>query len=215
MKNIRVILKNILKIDPRLMRRFRKILSPFRRIGLKKNFTIFSDNCWGGRVYDKFGIKYLTPTIGLSLSNFDFIKFLNNYDNYCKYDLIPIVDLQQKVNNEWGIYDCMLGDIQIKFRHYRNVNDAINKWNRRKERIQNDNIIVKMSYYENNEINYKLIEDLIRLPYKKILFTNKIELLSINKIDKIVIIPNEKGDNEFILSDKNLKLKELKAIINS
>lgn len=41
-------LRKMLKIDPRVMRRMRKVLAPIRRIGLKKQFTIFSNNCWGG-----------------------------------------------------------------------------------------------------------------------------------------------------------------------
>lgn len=46
--NIKVLLSRVLKIDPRVMRRLRKITAPIKRIGLKKNFTLFSNNCWGG-----------------------------------------------------------------------------------------------------------------------------------------------------------------------
>ena len=41
-------LRKLLKIDPRVMRKMRKVLAPIRRIGLMKQFTIFSNNCWGG-----------------------------------------------------------------------------------------------------------------------------------------------------------------------
>lgn len=41
-------IRNLLKIDPRTTRKLRKILAPIRRIGVKKEFTIYSNNCWGG-----------------------------------------------------------------------------------------------------------------------------------------------------------------------
>ena len=46
-------------------RKIRKFFSPIKRIGLKnKSFSIISNNCWGGIVYDIFGLQYRSPTIG-------------------------------------------------------------------------------------------------------------------------------------------------------
>ena len=71
-----------MRIDPRLTRKIRRLIAPFRRVGIKRKFTIFSNNCWGGRLYDKFGLMYLTPTIGLAMSPADFVKFCSNYNYY-------------------------------------------------------------------------------------------------------------------------------------
>ena len=209
-------IRSILKIDPRTMRKMRKIIAPFRRIGLKKKFTLFADNCWGGRLYDKFSLQYLSPTIGLAMDNFDFIKFLEDYEYYLNLDLEPVYDEQKQVNDEWGFCDCLLGDIRIKFRHYRDVNDAINKWNRRKKRIIKDNIIVKMTYFS-QEIDESLLDRFDALPFKKILFVTSKELITskYSKNSRIVFIPKNEKESEFIISDSNLKLKELKKIINT
>lgn len=205
-------LRTLLKIDPRIMRKLRKVVAPFRRIGLKKQFTIFSDNCWGGRLYDKFALQYLSPTIGLAIEESDYIKFLLNLDYYISLTPKPIINNQKKVNDEWGYYDCLLGDIKIQFRHYRDVNDAINKWERRKHRIFKDNIIVKMSYYDNQP---DVLNAFISLPYKKILFTSDEKLVKNNNdLLKIIYIPKESIDAEFVTSDSKLKLKDIKSLIN-
>ena len=215
MKSIRTFFANFLKIDPRLMRKMRKLLAPFRRIGLKKEFTLISNNCWGGRLYDKFSKPYLSPTIGLSMCENDFLKFVNNLDDYLKLELIPIKEEQSKTNNEHGNYGCMLGDVKVSFIHYRNVEDAVCKWNRRKKRIAWNNILVKFSYYQ-DDINESIIKEYARVPYKKILLTNKKELCFRDDLGKVVYIPtDDKGTNEFVLSDKAIKLKEIKKIINA
>lgn len=213
MSGFKARLGGILKIDPRLMRRMRKIVAPFRRVGLKKEFTLLADNCWGGRLYDKFSLPYLSPTIGLAINVEEFISFVENIDEYLQKELIPIEEEQKRVNSEWGFYPCMLDDIRIEFRHYRNVNDAITKWNRRKVRIRKENIIVKMSYY--GTINDGVMERFKKLPYKKILFSDNKELISLSSENtKVVYIPKESIGSEFVYSDSKLKLKELKKFIN-
>ncbi|MDE6218484.1 MAG: DUF1919 domain-containing protein, partial [Muribaculaceae bacterium] len=47
-----------------------------RRRKLKHNdFTIISNNCWAGTaVYQPFGLKYNTPTVGLFIIDEDYIQ---------------------------------------------------------------------------------------------------------------------------------------------
>lgn len=96
------------------------------------------------------------------------------------------------------------------------MNDAINKWNRRKKRIIKDNIIVKMTYFS-QEIDESLLDRFDALPFKKILFVTSKELITskYSKNSRIVFIPKNEKESEFIISDSNLKLKELKKIINT
>ena len=72
-------------------RKLRKIISFIRRIGLKnRDFTIISNNCWGGFIYDIFGLKYQTPTIGTYFFSEDYVKFVNNLDYYLGLDVKPL-----------------------------------------------------------------------------------------------------------------------------
>lgn len=169
----------------------------------------------GGRLYDKFSLPYLTPTIGLAIDTADFVKFLENYEYYLSLELKPIEGVQKQVNDEWGYYDCTLGEIKILFRHYRDVNDAIAKWNRRKERIIKENIIVKLTCFDEN-IDIDVLDRFAKLPYKKILFLSNKELVEkYESFSRVVYIPKDKTDSEFVVSDSKLKLKEIKKIINS
>ncbi len=160
-------------------------------------------------------MQYLTPTIGLSFENEDFIKFLENPDFYYNQDLKPIDEVQKQVNDEWGFYDCTCADIKILFRHYRNAEDGISKWNRRKHRIVKDNIIVKFTYFD-DVIDRALIDRFINLPYKKLILFLKDEDIYNEYKDKCVCIyfPKDTYKSEFVSSDKYLKLRQIKKIIN-
>ena len=70
-----------------------------------------------------------------------------------------------------------------------------------------------MSYY--GTINDAIIERFKKLPYKKILFSDNKELISLSSENtKVVYIPKESIGSEFVYSDSKLKLKELKKFIN-
>ena len=58
----------------------RSILTSIRRIGLiNDNFTIISNNCFAGFVYQKFDIQYNTPFIGLFILGPDYIYLLKSF----------------------------------------------------------------------------------------------------------------------------------------
>lgn len=52
-----------------------------------KDFSIISNNCWGGFVYQLFGLKYVTPTIGLFIVEKDYIKFCADLKGYLAKNL--------------------------------------------------------------------------------------------------------------------------------
>lgn len=68
-----------------------KCFAAFKRIGLhNRNFSLISNNCWGGHIYDLYGLQYKTHTIGLLIPPKDYIKFLSNLEFYLKQNLIQI-----------------------------------------------------------------------------------------------------------------------------
>lgn len=52
-----------------------------------KDFTIISNNCWAGFIYQKYGLQYKTPTIGLFFIGNDYIKFCKKLKYYVNQDL--------------------------------------------------------------------------------------------------------------------------------
>jgi uncharacterized protein (DUF1919 family) len=174
-----------------------------RRKGLKyKDFSIISNNCWGGFIYQMFGMKYTTPTIGLFMMESDYIKFLEKLKVYLEKDLVFIRPEQSRFYNQ--ITDngkkpikypvAKLGDIDIFFMHYTSQEEASTKWNRRKMRINFDRLIIKMS--ERNDCSPEIISRFVRLPYKnKICFTaNSYNYPECVQIEKLMDLNKNGGD---------------------
>lgn len=110
-----------------------------RRIGLNtKDFTIISNNCSGGYVYQYFGITYNTPTEGLFFTADDYIKLIQRPEYYFKHEVVLIDSRQSefaKAGNEVDYPVGKIDDIEVYFMHYRNPEEALNKWYRRASRM--------------------------------------------------------------------------------
>lgn len=73
-----------------------------RRIGLKcTDFTIISNNCTGGYIYQYFGIPYKTPTEGLYFTTEDYLKLLERPEYYFKHE-VKLVDSQRSTLAKMG-----------------------------------------------------------------------------------------------------------------
>ncbi|UBF27339.1 DUF1919 domain-containing protein [Kovacikia minuta CCNUW1] len=112
-----------------------------------KNFTIISNNCWGGEVYREFGLPYQTPFVGLFLFAPCYIQLLQNPRTYLEQTLRFITCSKYQPANEarkqgiWDLYPIgLLGDaIEIHFMHYASETEAREKWIRRSQRINWNN----------------------------------------------------------------------------
>ena len=147
-----------------LKRRIKKILSPFKRIGLKnKDFTIICNNCFAGHYYDDYNMKYLTPTIGLVIPPKSYIKFISNMKYYLDlelkevkssdlecYDMLKRKDPKSLLKPLDSLVCGKLDDVEIIFLHYKSFEDANAKWERRKLRINYNNILYKFN--DQNEL---------------------------------------------------------------
>lgn len=158
-------LKDKLKpfIYPILYRKSRKKLQ-------NRNFTIISDNCWGGRVYQELGIQYNSPFIGLFIMSPDYLKLVKNLRYYMSQELVFIKNSKYTDKTTYPI--GLLDDIEIHFLHYSSEDEARNKWNRRKERMNWNNLFFKFN--DNDKCNYELIKEFDDLDYNsKVIFSSK------------------------------------------
>jgi uncharacterized protein (DUF1919 family) len=142
------------------------------------DFTIISNNCWSGLIYQKFGIRYATPTIGLFFMDEDYIKFISNLDYYLSLPLNFIKPRETKYYNhlfaekhqEITYPIARLGDIEIFFMHYHSEKEAVEKWTKRISRINRNRLLVEMS--QRDTIGIDILQRFEALPYKnKICFT--------------------------------------------
>lgn len=129
------------------------------------NFSILSSNCVGTFIYRDLGLPYLSPTINLSIGMDDFVKLAGNPKWYMEQKLI-------QGNSEAEEYPVgLLGDIKINFIHYQTFEEAVEKWEKRKKRIEWDNLFIIGT--ERDGCTYNTLRRFEELPYKsKIIFTH-------------------------------------------
>ena len=125
-----------------IKRRLKKGVALFLRIPLKnKEFSILSNNCWGGVVYDRYALPYRTPTIGLWIPPEDYIKLLKNPKFYFNSEIKQInyreshvadllIERKKSGRYDFHLDDLIIGrvvDVDIVFIHYKTFDDYIKK----------------------------------------------------------------------------------------
>lgn len=184
------------KIKKKLLKVYKKTIGVINNKKIKnKNITIISNNCWGGIFYRNNNLEYLSPTLGLFFMAEEYIKFIYNIRYYIEQD-ITFINIEQskykdylkKLNYNSPI--GMIDDLEIMFLHYKNEDEAKEKWNRRKERINWNKIIYKFS--DQNMCTYKHLQQFNEYNAKnKICFTTR----KYEELDTIQIKEFEKNEN--------------------
>lgn len=128
-----------------------KYFAPYRQKKLLgTDFTIISNNCWAGHVYRRYRINYNTPTIGMYFFPEDYLKFISNLKENVNLPMKVIPASQSKHYQrlqelkQTNVPIAVLGDdIEIVMLHYHSEKEVIEKWNRRKARINWNHLLVK------------------------------------------------------------------------
>lgn len=124
-----------------------------------QKISIISATCWGGIAYHHLGLPFLSPFINVDISETMFLKMASDFRAYMANEL----QLQG-----WRSYPTTgkeypyfrLGDIEIGFPHDGDENDIIEKWNRRKERINYEHLFFAMgTRKEENLYHFEQIEE--------------------------------------------------------
>lgn len=156
------------------------------------NFTIITDTCIGGVMYHKLGKQFRSPTINLWIYDKDFIRFVSNLRYYMSQEL-RFVEGIDPTPTAW----C--GDVMIHFNHAHSKEEAAADWNKRRTRINYDNLFIIMSDRPGTDNDgtdpYLSKEDFLSL--NKIKCKGKI-VFSVRKyedIDYIVPLPADANDN--------------------
>lgn len=166
-----------------ILRKTRNITS---KLKLKnKTFTLFSSNCNGGCICHDLGLQFRSPFVNLYLNAEDYIKFLKNPKNYLDTPLEFVTDAKESY--PIGI----LKDITLHFMHYRSPQEAENAWDRRKKRIDWDNLFILWA--DKDGCTEELLLQFDALPYQnKVVFTHK----PMPHIRSAVYIPGFEKDGE-------------------
>lgn len=112
-------------------------------------FCLISNNCLGRRLYQVLGRDYNTPFVGLFLMPACFTELVENFEDYMSRDLRFIdTSKYESLNASRENRNCypigVLGGAEIHFLHYESEEEALEKWNRRKARIDYQNLYFVM-----------------------------------------------------------------------
>ncbi len=164
----------------KLLKVRRKLFAKKRQKKLKNtDFTIISNNCWGGMIYESYNLRKNTPTVGLYFYAEDYIKFLKNLKKNLNTKLTFINPSESKwkelfmSDKRSGTFPIgKINDIEIFFLHYKSAKEAKEKWERRCKRVNFENLIVKFN--DQNMCTEQDVKEFFKLPFKnKIFFTVK------------------------------------------
>ncbi|MBR3143735.1 DUF1919 domain-containing protein [Candidatus Saccharibacteria bacterium] len=146
------IVNRMKKIRQSILLKKNKIGSGKRNEALNnKDITIISNNCFGGLTYEYLDLPYNSPTIGLYFFADDYIKFIYNLKHYLDTELRRLDPINSKhydelvrLKQENSIIG-VLDDVEIVFLHYSSFEEAKEKWERRCQRVNYDNMIIKFN----------------------------------------------------------------------
>ncbi len=164
-----------------------------KKLYRNKDFVVISNNCWGAEIYNRLGLEYNTPFVGLFIYGPDYIKLLENFDYYIDKKLL-FVSKSKWTDSEISYPIGILDDIEIHFIHYKNRYEANTKWNRRLHRMKQ--IKDKNKYYI-KICDRDLTDKKILIKFHQLNFKNKVSfgIFQINEKNHFKI--NENENNQF------------------
>ena len=157
-----------------------RFFSKFQQSKLKNtDFSIIGNNCFVGGIYHKFGLPYTTPTIWTYIYPEDYLRFLGNLAWY----LTQPLKFKKETNHIMAHRYCRLvkrnypigvlgEDVEVHFMHYHTEEEALDKWNKRIQRVNLNNLFIVFS--DGAEFREGMVERYENLPFEyKIFFSSK------------------------------------------
>lgn len=166
------------------------------RFLIHKDFTIISNDCWGAEIYRWMKKPYNTPFVGLMLMAPCYIKLIQNLNHYLSQ---PLTFRKDSIYSEMNSFRetrnyypiGQLDDIEIHFLHYESKDDALDKWNRRLKRMNNDRLFIKFDG-EKDLANTELINRFLKTTHNnKLCFLKGNTKNDFSKIENTVQIPEK------------------------
>lgn len=142
------------------------------------DFTVICPDCFAGTaIYEKFGLQYNTPTVGLFFYPDDYIRFLEGFKECLGQPLRFKQSSRYQAQNEFRKkhpYPVgVLGDdIEIQFLHYNTEEEVAEKWARRSKRVNFGRLF--FMFFDSVVVTPAHIERFAKLPFeRKVFFSSK------------------------------------------
>lgn len=111
--------------------------------------SIITNDCFGGNVYHQLYLEFSSPFINFFISPSQYLDFLKNFYDYIERPLIKTrdIDILENIFLQMKFEDT---EIFLGCNHDYSYEEFMNKFERRRKRINYDNLLFKMTI-ENDE----------------------------------------------------------------
>jgi len=135
-----------------------------------KDISIISSNCNGGVISSDLGLEFNSPFVNLFIKADDYVKILGDLKGYIESEL-RFVKEKDPIYGDVKYPTAYLRDAKIYFMHYKSEKEAVDAWNRRKKRINWENLYILFT--DRSGCTQEDLEAFDRLPYEhKVVFTH-------------------------------------------
>ena len=148
------------------MRHIDSIRAQMRKNLVNKDFTLITNNCIGGIIYNDLGLKFNSPTVNMAIPMPDFVRFLQNPQKYLEAEVLDCGYSYKGKKNDYPI--ARINDMYLWGIHYKSFDELKSKWNERKKRINPNNLFIIGQYID--ECTDETAHDFFKLPYKNKIF---------------------------------------------
>lgn len=144
---------------------FRKSIVLDMRNHLKnQDFTIISSDCIGGLIYHDIQREFKSPTINMAIPAPSFIKLCSNLQYY--------MTIEPRSIESKECYPVMIiDDVIVNGIHYHSFEELKDSWNKRKKRINYNNIF--MIFTDKDGFDESLLPLIDKISGNKVLFSHK------------------------------------------
>ncbi|GHU07663.1 hypothetical protein FACS189431_2590 [Alphaproteobacteria bacterium] len=149
-------------IKRRISNKKKCVLKPLKN----KNFTMITNNCLAGRIYHDLGLEFRTPIINLWIDHSDFLLFVENMHEFIQNGILTQNKNSDKKYPVGFLVSKVVGKIEINFMHYDSFMKAKGDWERRKKRINWDDVRVVFDWNRDTPIEKSFVKRFSQLPYK-------------------------------------------------
>lgn len=149
--------------------KFRRVINHIRL--RNREITLLTQNCIGGVLYAEYKIPFQSPTINMFIEGENFVKLVERFRYYMEIPAQPLCECYvDPIDSSVRYPKIKIDDIEICCLHYKNCEEAVDAWNRRRVRVNLEKVFVIANSWNMHE-DRKLIERVCQCEYPVICFT--------------------------------------------
>lgn len=179
-----------------------KMLGYFRRQLITAEIpTIIANSCAAAVIYSALGLQIASPTINLNIEPEDFVKICKNPREYLLEDIK--ID-HWSISNGRAVPIGKIKDVEIIFSHASDANEAVNAWNRRRQRINWNNLIYIMedsNYGRILKASDRVEKEFNALPEKHLRILSKSYCMTSEQTDALYMEDNYFYRHDFVMEN--------------